>query len=257
MHYTSDELVILLTAWMWPFLRIGAMLVAIPVFGSQNVPLRLRIGLAMALTVMVVPLLPAPPPIDPFSGPGLFVAAQQILIGLTLGFSLHLIFSAVVTGGQIMAMKMGLGFASMVDPQTGIQVPVVSQLYLLLATLLFLIIGGHLVAIEVLVASFHSMPPGGLSVGRDHFWMLVMWGTQMFTWAVLIALPVVAVVLAFNVAFGVMSKAAPQLQIFSIGFPIFITMGFATMWASLPFFLPQFTQLTSAALELMQRLATP
>ncbi len=255
MHFTADELVTLVMAWVWPSLRIGAMLVAAPIFGAQNVPMPLRILLVVALTAMVAPILPPPPPVDPLSAAGLLIAVQQVLIGVTMGFALHLVFSAVVTGGQIMAMKMGLGFASMVDPQTGIQVPVVSQFYMIMATVLFVTLNGHLVVIDVLVESFHVLPIGGASVGAVQFHMVVGWGAQMFVWAVLMALPVVAVVLAFNVAFGVMSKAAPQLQIFSIGFPIFITMGFATMWLSLPVFNTLFTRMSSETLLFMRSIA--
>ena len=168
-----------------------------------------------------------------------------------MGFALQLVFSAVVTGGQVIAMQMGLGFASMVDPQNGQQVPVLGQLYLLLATLIFLTLNGHLILIEVLAKSFNTFPIAISSFGSDGLWLIVSWGSQMFEGAVWMALPAISSLLIVNIAFGVMARAAPQLNIFAIGFPVTMMMGFMVILFVMPMFLPQFTKLLESVFMLI------
>ncbi len=210
-----------------------------PITGAQTVPMRVKLFITLVLTMVIAPQLPPAPQIDPFSPMTLLLIIQQVLIGVAMGTALQLVFAAIVTGGQIIAYQMGLGFASMVDPQTGVTVPVVSQLYLLATSLLYLAFNGHLVLIEVVAESFNSMPiaPDGLT--RDGIWQLVSWGSEMFAGAVLISIPTVAAILVVNIAFGVMVRAAPQLNIFAVGFPVTLTLGFLAMMFTFPSLLPQ------------------
>src|ERR1700712_3207750 len=156
-------------AWMaqlfWPFVRIAACLMVAPVFSAAYVPPRTRLILALAITLLVAPLIPAQPSVAPFSVAGFIVTAQQIIIGVALGFSLQLVFDAITLAGQLLANSMGLGFAFNVDPVHGASTPVVGQLYTIVAMLTFLALNGHLVLIETLVDGFQSLPVGMQGLG--------------------------------------------------------------------------------------------
>ncbi len=252
MHFTSAELTAWIGSLLWPFFRIGAMVMSAPITGSQMVPMRVRLFITLALTVVIAPQIPPVPAFDPFSPMTLLLILQQILIGVAMGIALQLVFAAIITGGQIVAYQMGLGFASMVDPQSGVTVPVVSQIYLLASSLLYLAFNGHLVLIEVVAESFTSMPiaPDGLT--REGIWQLAAWGSELFAGAVLIALPTVAAILVVNIAFGVMTRAAPQLNIFAVGFPVTLTFGFVVMMFTFPSLLPQTEQLVQKVFLLIR-----
>ncbi len=253
MNFTGTEITAWIGSYLWPLFRIGAMSAAMPVFGSILIPPRIRVILAVAITAVVAPVLPAVPSIDPLSLSAVGIIAQQLAIGVVMGFALQLVFAAVTTGGQIIAMQMGLGFASMVDPQNGLQLPVLSQLYMLLVTLLFLGFDGHLVLIQMLVESFHTLPIAADGLTRASMWTLASWGSDMFAGAVWLALPAVAALLVVNIAFGVMARAAPQLNIFAIGFPVTLIMGFVVILFTLPTVVPQFTHLVNGGFELIVR----
>lgn len=254
MHFTGAEISAWIGSYLWPLFRIGAALGAVPVIGTRMVPIKIRLGLALAVTFVVVPVIPPAPAIDPLSVSGALVSLQQILIGTAMGFTLHMVFGAFVHAGQTVAMQMGLGFASMVDPQHGVQVPMVSQFYVILVTLTFLVLDGHLAMIEMVAGSFRSMPIGSTGMAVAGLWQLVAWGGDMFAGALHVALPAVASLLVVNLAFGVMTRAAPQLNIFAVGFPVTLIMGFAVLLWVLPGVVPQFTGLLGDGLDLMQRL---
>jgi len=253
MTLSGTEIAALVGSYFWPFIRIGAAFMAAPVTGSKTVPVRVRLAMALVITSVVVPVMPPGPAIDPFSLPALSIIIQQVLIGVAMGFSLQLVFSAVVTGGQVIAMKMGLGFASMVDPQNGRQVPVVSQFYLLLVTLLFLVFNGHLMLVRFLVDSFEVLPVAADGITRDGIWTLVSWGSRMFEGAVWLAVPAVGSLLVVNTAFGVMARAAPQLNIFAVGFPMTLIFGFVVLLFALPTVVPQFRALMNEGFALAGR----
>ncbi|HHM04113.1 MAG TPA: flagellar biosynthetic protein FliR [Gammaproteobacteria bacterium] len=253
MHVTSSEMLSWVQLYLWPFVRIAALMSVAPVFGTRTVPMRIRLGIALVLTLVVVPTLPPFPRVDPLSVTALLVTVQQLLAGLVMGFALTLVFSALITGGQVAAQLMGLGFASMMDPQNGVSVPVVGQFYTIVATLLFLVFDGHLVLIEMVNASFASLPVGQ-TMPAGNYWRLAAWGYWVFAGAVLVALPSIAALLMVNMAFGVLTRAAPQLNIFSVGFPATILFGFMVMLASLPYFVPKFSQLLESAYVLISQL---
>ena len=242
---------------IWPMMRIGAMLLAMPVIGTRLVPTRVKVIITLVLAAMVVPLLPELPRVEALSLEGLFVSTQQILIGLAMGFTLQLVFGALMIAGESIAMTMGLGFASMVDPTNGVNVPVISQLFIIIGTLLFLALGGHLMLIQLVVSSFETMPiaPAGLS--RDSFWALFAWGSQMFIGALWVAIPALVSMLVITLSMGVMTRAAPQLNIFSVGFPVTMFMGFVILILVLPGFLPRINQMMLQAMQLSQSMVTP
>lgn len=254
MHLTAAEITGWLGSFLWPMFRVAAMVVAMPVFGSVQVPPRIKLMLVLAITSVLVPVLPAAPEVDFLSLAAVLIILQQIIIGVAMGFAMQLVFNAVITGGQIVAMQMGLGFASMVDPQNGMQVPVLSQVYLLLVTLLFLAFNGHLVMIEMLAESFEILPVAVDGLTRNSFWELANWGTRMFAGAMWLALPAVASLLVVNISFGVMARAAPQLNIFAVGFPVALMMGFVVILFTLPAVVPQFEALVNDGFSLLIRL---
>ena len=222
---------------------------------SKSVYLRRRAFLGQAVALgLVAPLLPETPAIDPFSPSALVIAIPQVLIGIAMGLVLQLVFAAVVLGAQLLAMSMGLGFASMIDPQNGVHVPVVSQYYLVLATLIFLALDGHLVLVSVLADSFQTLPVGTTGLSPGGLWSLVAWGSHLFAGGVLIALPVVTATLVTNIAFGVITRAAPQLNIFAVGFPVTMLVGFMAMMGTLAYLAPQVSTLLLDAYELMRLL---
>jgi flagellar biosynthetic protein FliR len=252
---SSGQLETWLAQLLWPFLRIGACFMVAPAFGALFVPARIRIVLAGALALLVAPLIPPPPAVAPFSAAGLIVTLQQLVIGVALGFCLQLLFDAVTLGGQLLSNSMGLSFAFNTDPVHGAQTPVVGQFYTMLVLLTFLALNGHLALIEVLVNGFRTLPIGETGLGQDGLWTVVDWGRQLFTGAIAIAIPGVTALLIVNVAFGVMSRAAPQLNLFAVGFPITLVFGLAIILVGLPSVQATFTRLLGEAFELLQKLS--
>jgi flagellar biosynthesis protein FliR len=243
MVFSEQQIMLWASSFFWPLLRISAMFVSIPVFSGRFVDSKIIVGAALLITFFTIPLLPQAPAIEVMSHQGLVTGLQQILIGLLMGFVLQLVFSAVIFAGQGIAYSMGLGFASMVDPATGVSVPVISQFYLVLSTLLFLTLGGHLLLIEMLIDSFHSLPIGVNGIERSDLWSVIAWSSRLFSAGLLMAMPAIASLLMVNVAFGVVTRAAPQLNIFAVGFPITLVLGALLMWLTLPSVLSNFTNL--------------
>jgi len=229
---TTGQLEAYVAQGFFPFARIGACLMVAPMFGARFVPTRSRVVLAAAITALVIPLLPAPG-IAPFSPQGFVVVAQQLLIGVAMGFALQVIFDALGLAGQLLANSMGLSFAFNVDPLRGSSTAALGQLYIILATLTFLALGGHLALLEVLVDGFTTLPVGTTGLGREGLWMMVLWGGQLFAGALMIALPGVTALLIVNLAFGVVSRAAPTLNLFAVGFPISLVIGLLVVLAGI------------------------
>ena len=243
MRLTTVEIAAWVGSFLWPFLRIGAMFIAMPLFSSRMVPVKVRLTLSLLMAGLLAPLIPSVPTVDPLSASGMLIGIHQILIGLAMGFILQLVFAAVAIAGERVAMSMGLGFALMIDPQNGVQVPLLSSYYVLVATLLFLVLNGHLTLIGLLAESFQTLPIGLEGLAREDLWQLVEWASQMFAGAVLVALPMLASLLLVNIAFSLITRSAPQLNIFAVGFPITLLLGFILLLLTIHSLTPQFTQL--------------
>ena len=237
------------------FFRIGGFFLVAPVFGAQLVPRRVRTGLALLVTVLLAPMLPPLPPQDPLSLAMAVVIAKQLLIGLALGFSMQVFFQAIVFGAQLIAMQMALGFASMVDPANGINVTVLAQYFLLMLTLVFLATNGHIVMFEVMLESFRYLPVAGEWDWSGSSWSIAGWGSWMFMSGLLLALPAVTALLIVNIAFGVMTRAAPQLNVFSLGFPLALLLGLIIVWGGMRGFLPQYDEFSGQAFAMMRQLS--
>ncbi|MGH8209770.1 MAG: flagellar biosynthetic protein FliR, partial [Steroidobacteraceae bacterium] len=254
-NLTTGQLETWLTQVFWPFVRVGSCFMVAPAFGAQFVPARVRVVLAAAVTLLIAPLVPSPPTVAPFSAAGLIITAQQALIGVALGFCMQLVFDAVTLGGQLLANSMGLSFAFNLDPLHGAQTPVLGQFYTLLVTMTFLALNGHLRLIEILVEGLRTLPVGTTGLGPDGLWTIVEWGRTLFAGALTIALPGVTALLIVNIAFGVMSRAAPTLNLFAVGLPVSLVFGLGIVLLGLPTVQSGFVRLLQEALTLVRNLS--
>ncbi len=252
MSFTETQLLAWIGAFIWPLARVGAMMATAPIFSSQQTPKTLRLGFVLILSWIMMPLIPAPELVDFLSYDAIIILAQQLLIGLVMGFMLQMVFGALVFGGQAIAYSMGLGFASMMDPQNGVQVPVVAQFYLIVSTLFFLAINGHLILIELVADSFYVFPVSTTGIGSAGLEAIVGWGSDMFVGGLLLALPVMAALLLVNLGLGVIGRAAPQLNIFAVGFPVTIILGFILVWVTLPDVMNIFQDLLEQSFALLK-----
>lgn len=223
-----------LTAWvgsfLWPFFRIGAFFMVAPIFGANMVPMQVRIGLSFFVTLILMPLLPAVPVIEGLSLNTWLLVAHQLLIGVALGLLVQLLFQVFIMFGQIVAMQIGMAMAQMSDPSSGVNVTVLSQYTLIMTNLVFLAVGGHLVVIFTLAESFTIIPISTEGFTSQRGWLLATQGSWLFAGALLMALPIIIAKLIVNVALGVIVRAAPQLNIFVIGFPVMMLLGLLELW---------------------------
>ena len=219
--------------YLWPFLRVGACMMVMPVVGSSFVPTRVRLLLACAVTLVLAPVLPEPAPHPFFSPAGMLTLLQELAIGVLIGFAVQLVFDAITLGGQVIAMSMGLGFAVFLDRARGVSIPVLGQLFLMLAMLVFLSLDGHLALIGLLAGSFEILPIGERGLTVEAVRGLLEWSAQVFNVAVKIALPAISALIVVNLSFGVMSRAAPTLNLFAVGFPVAMLLGFVVIFLSM------------------------
>ncbi|MCG6574594.1 flagellar type III secretion system protein FliR [Pseudomonas sp. AF32] len=251
---TDTQISTWVASFILPLFRVTAVLMSMPVFGTTLVPTRVRLYFALAITVVIVPGLPPMPPVNALDLSALMLVAEQILIGVLLGFSLQLFFQAFVVAGQIISIQMGMAFASMIDPTNGVNTAVIGQFLTMLVTLLFLAMNGHLVVFEVLTESFTTLPVGSAML-VNHFWDVAGKLGWVLGAAMVLVLPAITALLIVNIAFGVMTRAAPQLNIFSIGFPLTLVLGMVIFWISLGDILNQYQPLATQALQLLRDLA--
>lgn len=223
MEILIEDLVSRFYAFIWPMIRVSAFLLVAPFFSLDTVSLRIRIALGFLLTWLIFPLIEIPN-IDPISLEGLSIAFDQALIGVTMGVVLQVVSAAIVVGGQAISNSMGLGMANMVDPNIG-NVPLLSVFLLIISTLIFLGLGGHLLIIIYLVETFKSMPIGQEVIPIDFLRFIVDWSSMVFLGALLLALPIIVSLLFINLGIGVITRAAPALNIFAVGFPAMILAG--------------------------------
>jgi len=235
-----------LLAWinpiLWPFIRTLALFAGMPVFSQRQVPARVRIGLALFIAVAAQPSLPAMPVIPLDSLPQLLaVTGQQLLIGLAMGFAVRVVFAALEFAGELIGLQMGLNFAGFFDPSTGSQGTSTSRFLGSMVAFLFVAINGHLMLINSLVESFQAFP-----VGEEPFRFLriaqpQVWGAEIFRMGLWIALPLITMLMFVNLVLGIISRVAPQLNVFSVGFPLTVSIGLIGMVATLPLMQTPFT----------------
>lgn len=228
-----------LNAWMvtllWPAARILALISVAPLFGHVAVPARIKVGLGLLLAVAIAPGLPALPAVAPFSASGVLLLMQQILTGLALGFTMRLVFAAVALAGELAALTMGLSFASFYDPSSSSTTSVLSQWFGWLALMVFISSNLHLALLASLAASFDSLPVAALPMGSGPFRLVTLYGSQIFATGLQLALPILAALLVTHLALGILTKAAPQLNLVTIGFPVTLGVGLLMTGVALPY----------------------
>lgn len=242
-----------ITHWVsrlwWPSLRIGGFVATAPLASEKTIPSRVKIVLTLALTVLLAPQAPVPDALSIFSAPGLLTAVQEMLIGAAIGMVMELAFEALTFAGQTVSMTMGLGFATLVDPQRGASVPVLGQLFMIMGTLTYLTLNGHLVLLGALANSFQTLPIGAANVDQDFLLSVATWGGRIFETGLLVALPAVVALVIVNMALGVVTRAAPQLNLFGIGFTITLICGFFVLIVGLDGIMVGISKLIDTALK--------
>lgn len=242
-------------AAFWPFVRIGSCLMVAPLFSASYVPPRIRIVLAVALTALVLPVIPHPAGLTLLSADGVVTTAQQIVVGLAMGFVVQLMFDALTFGGQMLANGMGLGFALDIDPLRGVQTPALGQFYVMLGSLTFLALDGHIALIQTLVDSFRGLPVGPTGLSPQALRALADWGSQLFLGAMRVALAGMTALVVINLGFGIISRAAPAMSLFGVGFPITLAFGLVVVLLGLPTLQSGLTEMLDAAFRFMRALA--
>ncbi len=250
---SSAQLDAWISTFIYPLFRILAMMAAAPLLGNKQVSRQIKIGLAVMITLIIAPSLDNIPPVSVATPMGWLIILQQIVIGAAMGLTIRVIFNAVEMAGEIISLQMGLGFAILFDPVNGTNSAIIAQWLSVLATLIFLTMDGHHLMIAAVVDSFHTLPIGQAPTPQS-FYQLAEWGSSIFYYGLHIALPVLAVLLFINIALGVLTRAAPQLNIFAVGFPITLTVGFLILMISLPHLLPMMDKLVESGITTMMSL---
>lgn len=248
---TSAEINAWIVAFFFPLARILALLVSAPPFNNAALSTRVRLLLGLAIALAITPALPGIPAVEPASGLGLLILAQQMIIGVGMGLSMRLVLSAVDMAGTMISNQMGLGFATAYDPDSASQTPVVSEFLGMLALLIFMAINGHLMVIATLTQSFTVLPIASGTVANGTWLNIANAGGIIFSSGVLLALPIVVALLITNIALGVLGRVAPQLNLMAIGFPVTIILGFAALFVSMSQLSPPLLQMFEYGLQSM------
>lgn len=232
---SSEQLNAWMVALLWPTARILSMISVAPLFGHRAIPARVKVGLGLLLAIAIAPGLPPLPAVAPFSFDGVLLLTQQVLIGLAIGFTMRIVFAGIELAGELAALTMGLSFASFFDPNSSSEASVLSQWFGWLALMVFVSSNLHLALLASMADSFHSLPISALPVGLGPFKLVTRYGGHIFAIGLQLALPIVAALLVTNLALGILTKAAPQLNIFAIGFPVTLGIGFLMTAMVLPY----------------------
>ena len=232
----------------WPTLRVGGFVLAAPIASESVIPPFVKIILALSLAFLMAPLIQTPTELSIFSAPGLLAALLEVLVGVSIGMVVQLAFEALTFAGQTISLTMGLGFATLVDPQRGANTTVLGQMFIIFGILTYLSINGHLVLLASLAQSFQSLPIGAAQIDKNLLLSVALWGGRVFEIGLLIALPAVIALVIVNLALGVVTRAAPQLNLFGIGFTITLLSGFFVLTVGLGGILSGISSLIDSAL---------
>ncbi|MDA0572671.1 flagellar biosynthetic protein FliR [Burkholderia gladioli] len=251
---TYAQLNVWLTAFLWPFVRILALVATAPLIGHASVPARVKIGVSALVSIAVAPALGPLPQATVFSAEGIWILVNQFLIGAALGFTMQIVFAVVEAAGDYIGLQMGLGFASFFDPHSG-NTPMLGRVLNAFAMLAFIAFDGHLQLIAALVQSFDIVPISSNLLRAAGWRMVAGAGINVFSMGLLLALPVVAALLISNLALGILNRAAPQIGIFQVGFPVLMLVGLLLVQLMIPNLMPFFSHLFDDGYEMMGRVA--
>jgi flagellar biosynthetic protein FliR len=252
---TSAQLTAWMVSFLWPFVRMLALVSSAPIFSETWVPRQIRVAVAAVLALVIAPTLGAMPSVPVVSAGGVWIIIQQVLIGAAMGFTMRLVFTAVLAAGEYIGLQMGLSFASFFDPMNGGATMVVARLLNMLAMLIFIAVDGHLQMIAALAESFQTLPIADAPLAAQGWLFLVTDGGQIFASGLMLSLPLVTALLTLNLAMGILNRASPQFSIFAVGFPLTLIAGIWMLMLLVPhlgtFLEPRF----AAGIDAMLRLA--
>jgi flagellar biosynthetic protein FliR len=252
--FSSNELIALLASFLWPLTRILGFIAIAPPFGNTSVPVQVKLILGVFLALIVAPTIEIAGAVDMLSLAGIMILLQQLIIGSAIGFIVRMVFAGIEMAGEVAGLTMGLGFATFFDPQTKGRTSAISQFLVIIATLAFLALDIHHLLFEAIVNSFKTIPIStSLHMGFS-FQKLAIWGEEIFKIGMLLSLPVVAALLITNIALGILTRAAPQLNLFGIGFPITIGVGFLVLSMLVPYLLPPLQSIFQHGVDLINAL---
>lgn len=237
---------------LWPFLRVLAMFTAMPVIGQRSVPARVKVALAFLIALAVQPSLPPMPVVTLDSSLAVMLVLQQVLIGLAMAFAVRIVFAAVEFAGEIGGLQMGLNFSGFFDPITRSQTTALSTFFRAVVSWLFIVINGHLLLIAAVVQSFESFPVGDSPFAFLRATRPELWGAEIFSLGLWIALPLIAMLLFTNLVLGIIARVAQQMNIFAIGFPITMSVGLVGVLLTLPLMQMPFTMALERMLAMFQ-----
>lgn len=254
---TSAQLNVWIAAFLWPLTRILGLIATAPLFGHASVPVTVKIALGAMLAMIIAPTVPAGPAADPMSLAGLLIVMQQFVIGLSMGFAMRIVFATVELAGEVVGLTMGFGFATFFDPQTRGRSSAISQFLALLTLMLFLATNTHLLLLSVLANSFVTLPISATPMPSESLRQIASWGALIFSSGLQLALPLIAVLLITNIALGVLTRAAPQLNLFGIGFPITLSAGFIMLALAIPYIATPLDRMFQKGLDFTGQIYTP
>lgn len=254
---TSAQLDAWVAAFAFPLVRILGVIASAPFWNVAAIPRRVRLILGLAITVALAPVLPPMPAVAPASGTGIWILLQQVLIGVGMGFAMRIVYSAIDVAGEFIGLQMGLSFATFYDPLSSSQTPVISEFIGLLAMLLFLSFNGHLMYVATLAQSFTAIPVSATPLGLGSWLNLAELGGKMFAAGLLLALPVIVALMITNLALAVLTRVAPQLNIFAIGFTLTLTGGFIALAFTLNYLAAPIQAIFEQGLSAMLGFAVP
>ncbi len=239
--FSEAQVMAWISPWLWAFFRVLGLFTAAPVLSMRAIPMRVRLGLSILIVVAAQPSLPEMVYIPLNSPMALLVALQQVMIGLTIGFAARVIFSAIEFAGEIVGLQMGLNFASFFDPLSGAQATSVSRFFGTCAAWLFVVMNGHLLITAAVVNSFTTFPVGPEPLGFLRVLQPQVWGAEVFKLGLWVSLPIVTMLLLVNMVMGLIARVSPQMNVFSVGFPVSIGVGLVGLWLTLPMMQVPFT----------------
>ncbi|HEX5373146.1 MAG TPA: flagellar biosynthetic protein FliR [Aquabacterium sp.] len=248
--FSEAQIMAWITPWLWPFFRVLGLFTAAPVLSTRAIPRRVRMGLALLVVMAAQPSLPEMPQINVNSAEAVMVVLQQVLIGVTVGFAARVIFAAIEFAGEIVGLQMGLNFASFFDPMSGGQATAVSRFYGTCAAWLFVVMNGHLLITAAVVQSFTTFPVGPEPLAFIRTLQPQVWGAEVFRLGLWVSLPIVAMLTLVNMVMGLIARVAPQMNVFSVGFPVSIGVGLLGLWLTLPMMQVPFTMAIERMLAL-------
>ena len=251
---TNADLQTWVSSLIWPLTRILGLIAVAPLYGNVSIPTRIKVVLGIMLALIIAPAVPALPATDPMSLQGLLILAQQFVIGAAMGFTIRIVFAAVEMAGEITGMTMGLGFATFFDPMSQGRSSAISQFMALLMLMIYLATNLHLALLSVLADSFSTIPISASPLGGGMFRVLAESGGRIFSAGVQLSLPLIAALLITNMSLGILTRAAPQLNLFGIGFPITIGVGFLMIGLVLPYLVTPLDYLFQQAFDVLKQI---